>query len=103
MNTRLVLAAVVSAAALLGGAGCAVTDGQQSVGAYAGDAATTAKVKAKFVQSELVGAEAITVETLNGEVQLAGFAKSEAEREQAGKLARETTGVKAVRNDIVVR
>jgi osmotically-inducible protein OsmY len=103
MNTRLVLVAAVSAAALFGAGGCAVVQDQQSVGAYAGDAAVTAKVKSKFAQSEIVGAHAIHVETLNGEVQLAGFAKSEAEREQAGRLAAETQGVKSVRNEIIVR
>ncbi|PTT81770.1 transporter, partial [Pelomonas sp. HMWF004] len=45
----------------------------------------------------------ISVETLKGTVQLSGFAKSVEERAMAEKLARETSGVVAVRNDITVR
>jgi osmotically-inducible protein OsmY len=45
----------------------------------------------------------ISVETLKGTVQLSGFAKSAAERNRAGDLARGTPGVKAVKNDIVIR
>ena len=48
-------------------------------------------------------AMAISVETLKGTVQLAGFAKSFEEKAMAEKLARETSGVVAVRNDIAVR
>jgi osmotically-inducible protein OsmY len=36
-------------------------------------------------------------------VQLTGAAKSAAERSQAEELARKTSGVKGVRNDIIVR
>jgi hyperosmotically inducible protein len=43
------------------------------------------------------------VETLNGTVQLSGFAKSATEKAQAETIARDTKNVRAVRNDIVVR
>jgi osmotically-inducible protein OsmY len=43
------------------------------------------------------------VETLNGTVQLSGFAKSAAEKAQAENIARNVKNVKGVRNDIVVR
>jgi osmotically-inducible protein OsmY len=36
-------------------------------------------------------------------VQLSGFAKSSAEKGMAEQLARNTSGVKSVKNDIVVR
>lgn len=103
MKFRLILVAAVSAAAALASGGCAVVRDQQSVGSYVDDAAITAKVKAKFAESEIVGANAISVETLQGVVQLSGFAKSDAERMQAEKLARETKGVSEVRNDVQVR
>lgn len=45
----------------------------------------------------------ISVETLNGTVMLSGFAKSQLERNTAGQIARNLTGVKAVKNEIVVR
>ena len=43
------------------------------------------------------------METLNGTVQLSGFAKSQAERERAENIARTTRHVREVRNSIVVR
>jgi osmotically-inducible protein OsmY len=45
---------------------------------------------------------ALTVETFKGIVQLSGVAKSGEERAMAEKLARETSGVLGVRNDIRV-
>ena len=90
--------------ALMGGvAGCAVTRGQSSVGEYVDDTSITTSVKAKFVGDKQVDASSISVETLNGTVQLEGFAKSEAERSAAEQIARSTKGVKEVRNGIVVR
>lgn len=84
-------------------AGCAVTRGQETAGAYIDDAAITTAVKAKFAADKTVAATAISVETLNGTVQLSGFAKSAAEKAQAEAIARDTKNVRAVRNDIVVR
>lgn len=88
---------------LAGMAGCAVMRGQETAGAYVDDAAITASVKAKYAKDPLVAATSIRVETLNSTVQLSGFAKSEAEKDRAVALAGDTKGVKAVRNDIIVR
>ncbi|MBH9575922.1 BON domain-containing protein [Inhella proteolytica] len=82
--------------------GCAVWREQETVGAYVDDATLTSRVKAKFAADPRVSAMAIKVETLKGVVQLSGFAKTAEERWQAEKLARSTSGVVAVRNDIVV-
>ena len=84
-------------------AGCAVVRGQETVGAYVDDVAITTAVKAKFVEDKTVDAAAIKVETLNGTVALSGFAKSNAERSQAEYLARNTRGVREVRNTLAVR
>jgi hyperosmotically inducible protein len=96
------------AIALLAGAtivttGCAVIRGQETVGAYVDDVAITTAVKAKFVEDKSVDAGAIKVETLNGTVALSGFAKSNAEKAQAEFLARNTKGVREVRNNLAVR
>lgn len=100
-------ARAIAFAALAGitiiGSGCAVVRGQETAGAYVDDAAITTSVKAKFVEDKTVAAMAISVETLNGTVQLSGFAKSNAEKMQAENLARGTKNVRGVRNDIVVR
>ena len=84
-------------------AGCAVGRGQETPGAYVDDAAITTTVKAKMIDDKTVAASSISVETLNGTVQLSGFAKSSTEKAQAEAIARGVKNVRAVRNDIVVR
>ena len=83
--------------------GCAVGRDQSTAGAYVDDVAITTSVKAKFVEDKTVSAGAISVETLNGTVQLSGFAKSNAEKARAGEIATGVKNVRSVRNDIVVR
>lgn len=102
MNTRLILAATVAVAAVFTTTGCAVVRDQQTVGSYIDDATLTTRVKAKLAENTTVSALAIKVETLQGVVQLSGFAKSATERTMAETLARSTSGVKGVRNDIIV-
>jgi hyperosmotically inducible protein len=84
-------------------AGCAVVRGQETAGSYVDDAGITTSIKAKFIDDKIVSASSISVETLNGTVQLSGFAKNAAEKVQAEKIARGTRNVRSVRNDIVVR
>jgi len=109
MNTRTTftarntLAAVVAAVALLSATGCAVTRGQETVGAYIDDSAITTSVKAKFVENKTVDAAAISVETLNGTVMLSGFAKSAAEKATAETIAMNVKGVKSVKNELAIR
>jgi hyperosmotically inducible protein len=97
----LALAAVAGSTLLT--TGCAVIRGQETTGAYVDDAAITTAVKAKFVEDKTVDAGAIKVETLNGTVNLSGFAKTSAEKSQAEYIARNTKGVREVRNTLAVR
>lgn len=83
--------------------GCAVTDGQSTVGQFADDATITTQVKAKMAEDTSVSASRISVETLKGTVQLSGFAVSQAEKDKAGQIARSVSNVKNVVNNIVVR
>ena len=103
MKTPNALAAVIAAAALLATYGCAVTRGQESVGAYIDDATITTQIKSRFAESPQVDATSIRVETLNGTVMLSGFAKNHTERRVADEIAHKVNGVKSVRNEIVVR
>jgi osmotically-inducible protein OsmY len=96
-------AALATAMALLGATGCAVTRGQETVGAYIDDTAITTAVKARMVDNPSVDATAISVETLKGTVMLSGFAKSSAERGVAESLTWKVSGVRAVKNEIAVR
>jgi hyperosmotically inducible protein len=94
---------IALAASLIALSGCAVTRGQETVGAYVDDTGITTSVKAKFVDNKDVDASSIKVETLNGTVLLSGFAKNATERTTAEKIARNVSGVKSVKNEIAVR
>ncbi len=103
MIIRTTLAAIVAAVALLTVTGCAVTRGQETVGAYIDDAGITTLVKSRFIENRQVDAASISVETLNGTVMLSGFAKSSLEKNTAESIARGVNGVKMVKNEIAVR
>ncbi len=97
------LAFAVLTGLTLVGTGCSVIRGQETAGSYVDDSATTTAIKAKFVEDKVVSASSINVETLNGVVQLSGFARSTAEKAQAEQIARNSRNVRSVRNDIIVR
>ncbi|WP_428422583.1 BON domain-containing protein [Methylibium sp.] len=101
LRTLIIAAATVTTLAVT--SGCAVQRGQSTVGQYIDDATITTSVKTKLIEDKTVDASAISVETLNGTVQLAGFAKSATEKAQAEVLARRASGVKDVKNSIVVK
>lgn len=103
MQIRTTLAAAMMAVALLTTAGCAVSRGQETVGAYVDDAGITTLIKARMAESKLVSATSISVETLNGTVQLSGFAKSLTEKTAAESIARGVNNVKSVKNEIAIR
>ncbi len=102
MSIRNTIATTLAALALLTAAGCAVTRGQETVGAYVDDTAITTAVKAHFLENKAVDATSIRVETLNGTVMLSGFAKNTTERSTAGTIAMNTKGVKLVKNEIAI-
>ena len=102
-TTLAALALTLSAGAIVTLEGCAVMRGQESAGAYVDDASITSSVKAKMVENKDVDAGAIKVETLNGTVMLSGFAKNETERAAAERTARDTKGVKSVKNAITIK
>ena len=103
MQVRTTLSAVAAAIVLITASGCAVTRGQETVGAYVDDAAITTAVKARYIENKDVDTLSIKVETLNGTVMLSGFAKNATEKTTAEALARRVDGVKAVKNEIAVR
>ncbi|MET0543202.1 MAG: BON domain-containing protein [Variovorax sp.] len=103
MTMRTTVAAALAALFLLAVSGCAVTRGQETVGAYVDDSAITTAVKARYVENKDVDASSIRVETLNGTVMLSGFAKNETEKTTAESVARKVNGVKSVKNQIAVR
>ena len=102
MNKILQSLAVV---AILGGtvAACSSTPTQESTGEYIDSATITTKIKAQLIKDPATKAGQISVETFKDIVQLSGFVDSAAAKERAEEIARDTTGVRAVRNDLVVK
>jgi osmotically-inducible protein OsmY len=103
MFKRTSIAAGLIAMAVITTAGCAVSRGQETVGAYVDDSVITTSVKTRLLEDKDVAGTSISVETLNGTVMLSGFAKSSLERNKAETLARNVKGVKSVKNEIAVR
>ena len=115
---RIARSAVVLAAfgvcALLGGCAAAVIGGAAAGGYYIGkdersatqiadDAAITATVKAKLIADPEVKALDINVSTYENVVILEGKVAAANQRSVAEKLARESRGVRSVRNELTVR
>lgn len=66
------------------------------------DSALTSAVKAKLLADTTVSGLKIDVDTENQVVSLTGDVRTEAEKEQALKLARETEGVKSVNDRLTI-
>jgi len=66
------------------------------------DSAITAKIKGKYVADDVVSVFNIGVRTYEATVTLSGTVGSILARERAETLARETSGVKAVNNQIII-
>ena len=71
-------------------------------GDAAADAATTAAVKTKLLGDTKVAGLNIDVDTKDNVVTLSGKVKTAAERTEAVRLARTTTGVKSVVNKLTI-
>ena len=67
------------------------------------DASITAAVKTKFLGDPKVGGLKIDVDTKDNVVTLTGTVKNAAERDEAIRLAKNTTGVKSVVNKLIVQ
>ncbi len=76
---------------------------ERSFGTWYDDATTTASVKSKFLWSGEVDGLDINVDTHRGVVTLNGTADSEANKELAEKMAKNTDGVRDVVNKLVVK
>ncbi len=103
MTRKTSLAAVAASLVFLAVSGCAVSRGQETVGAYVDDAGITAIVKSRFFEDKDVAGSSISVETLNGTVILSGFAKNTLGRNKAESIARGIKGVTSVKNEIAIR
>src|SRR5688572_2767988 len=96
----LLLAATLGSTMMIG---CSSTPQQQSTGQAIDDGVVTAKVKAKLIEDPVTKAHQINVETFKGTVQLSGFVETDQARSRALQLARDTEGVKTVKDALQVR
>jgi len=72
--------------------------------AFVKDSAITTKIKAKLAKEHMASVMHIKVDTdSDGIVWLSGTAKSQAEVDKAVSIARETDGVKSVKNHIKIK
>jgi osmotically-inducible protein OsmY len=67
------------------------------------DGALTAKIKSKMALDDHVKALNIDVDTVDGVVRLTGTVNSQQERDKALQLARDTAGVKEVKDGLIVK
>jgi osmotically-inducible protein OsmY len=95
--------ALVLALSLLAASGCASTSKSEGTGEYVDDSVITTKIKAQLFDEPNLKSGQITVECYKGIVMLSGFLSSHADIAKAVEIARETTGVKSVRNEMRMR
>ena len=84
-------------------AGCATTRTKESSGEYVDSSVITAKVKAAIFDDPALKVFDITVETFKDVVQLSGFVNSAEIRSRAGVVAGRVSGVKSVKNNLIVK
>ena len=83
--------------------GCASTPTREGTGEYVDDSAITTKVKAAILNEPSLKVFQINVETFKGEVQLSGFVDSGRSVNKAGEVARGVSGVRSVKNNLIVK
>jgi hyperosmotically inducible protein len=83
-------------------AACAATRTREAPGEVIDDSVITTRVKTALIGDPVTKARQIEVETFRGAVQLSGFVDSSAEKARAAELARGTTGVQSVKNNLEV-
>ena len=76
--------------------------GERGFGEKVEDATISATIKSKLLWNSTTDGLDIHVDTSNGKVTLTGFAHSSGEKEQAGRIARNTHGVVALNNEIAL-
>lgn len=94
---------LLAALGMLAVVACAPTAKHEGTGEYIDDTVITTKVKAALAADPAVKATEVNVETFRGTVQLSGFVSSPEARQRAVELARETKGVRGVKNDMVIK
>jgi hypothetical protein len=104
MNKRYRFAGyVVLAMILVALVACASTSKQESTGEYIDDSVITTKVKTLLAADDFLKSFQISVETNKGAVQLSGFVSSQSAVDKAVQITKSVSGVKSVRNSLIVK
>ena len=104
MKTLHLMAALVLAGVLAGPmAGCTSTPTSESTGEYIDDAAISTKVRTKLIGDKDLNIFKIDVTTFKDTVQLSGFVNTASIKARAGTVAAGVQGVKAVKNNLVIK
>lgn len=104
MKSSHLVAALVTAGLLAAPlAGCAGDSRNQSTGEYIDDTAISTKVRAQLIDDKELNLFEIDVRTDNGIVQLSGTVNTAAAKNKASRVARSVSGVKGVRNNLMVQ
>jgi hyperosmotically inducible periplasmic protein len=114
MSRRWWVVALCMACGALGGCAAAVIGGAAAGGYYigkdarpatriAGDAALTATIKARLIADPVIKAFDVNVDTYESIVILRGRVDKAEQRGAAERIARGTSGVKGVRNELRLR
>ena len=82
---------------------CASTSKQESTGEYVDDSVITTKVKSLLAADDFLKSFQIGVETYKGTVQLSGFVNSQKAIDKAVEITRSVSGVKSVKNNLIVK
>lgn len=102
MKSRLIVSMVASLA-LASLAGCSVVQGSKTPSNYASDVELTSKVKADLLENGKVDGLDVNVDANDGKITLSGWASTQAEKDRAGQVARQTEGVTSVENNIQIK
>jgi osmotically-inducible protein OsmY len=106
MNNKLLVAALVCAGSLGLGAcasGYRNTAPDVALVQPSTDRAISSTIKAAYAADARMVASHVDVATMNGQVELSGYAGSQDEKDRAESIARSATGVTGVHNDIQVK
>lgn len=84
-------------------AACGSTPKQESTGEYVDDSVITTKVKSLLAKDEFLKSFQISVESRKGVVLLSGWVDSRDSVNRAGQIAQSVTGVRSVKNSLMVK
>jgi len=100
MNLKPVLASGFAALLLSGVAVSETTSPQMQAVEQVADSVITEKVKAAIEADPALATAEISIETIQGVVQLNGYVGSSADIQKAAAIAQNVAGVKSVKNDL---